>query len=57
MQEVIVTKANLNASQLPSVFPSGDYKMFFNHERENGELLLSYYVAASVISSDKNTFG
>lgn len=56
-QVVNVTKCDIKQSALGSIFPTGDYKMIFHFDDENGYTFGKTTIVASVLSSDKNSFG
>lgn len=53
---MFVKNASWNMDTVPSVFPSGEYKMFFNASIKN-EFVGTVSVIFIVDSSNKDTFG
>ncbi|CRL05112.1 CLUMA_CG018320, isoform A [Clunio marinus] len=52
-----ITNLYIKTGTMLSIFPTGDYKNFFEVELENKTLVHSFEIIASINSSNKDTFG
>lgn len=57
LQEYSMNNATPTISSLPSMFPSGDYKMTVNITDDKGARIAFISLASAVISPNKDTFG
>lgn len=55
--EINITKMSVKTSSVPSIFPSGDYKVMLSVIDSNHHLIGSIFGVGSNNSSNKDTFG
>lgn len=48
---------NIKTQAMISIFPSGDYKMYLNFTRGNGDFYAAVNLVTTLISTNKDTFG
>lgn len=49
--------ASINAKSLPSIFPSGDYKLIHIFSDDKESPMLAIDIGGNVLSSNKDSFG
>ncbi|CRL05110.1 CLUMA_CG018357, isoform A [Clunio marinus] len=54
---IVMSKFNVKTGTMMSIFPTGDYKLFFEFEMENKTLVDYFEVICSLNSPNKDTFG